>query len=317
MERHPGLLRGYFISHSRSRDQGTSPGGNPYLFSIFNAKAHCILRIHLDEGMTFLLHQSLSFSGHGSGVVMVQNTSRHHDKRIFLIRKFRTGHIFCGVEPSQTSGELTHMQNRCAGMFLIRAGPLDTLTLIQSSMADTCKAGSQGRDLIHDLFGSKLGLRISHTVHQVDKNIGIQAHLAFQCHRFTYTLYSSLRIAEGAFLLRITGTGQDHIRILRGLCHEQIGQHQEIQAFQCLADMMLVCIRYDRVFAEDKESADLLTDCRREYIRCMYAGFFVQLHSPCFFKFSNNLRICHFLITGEITGQCTHIAGTLHVILST
>lgn len=113
-------------------------------------------------------------------------------------------------------------------------------------MADTCKAGSQGRDLIHDLFGSKLGLRISHTVHQVDKNIGIQAHLAFQCHRFTDTLYSSLRIAEGAFLLRITGTGQDHIRILRGLCHEQIGQHQEIQAFQCLADMMLVCIRYDR-----------------------------------------------------------------------
>ena len=202
-------------------------------------------------------------------------------------------------------------------MFLIRAGPLDTLTLIQSSMADTCKAGGQGRDLIHDLFGSKLGLRISHAVHQVDKNIGIQAHLAFQCHRFTHTLYSSLRIAEGTFLLRITGTWQNHIRILRCLCHEQVGQYQEIQAFQRLADMMLVRIRYDRVFTEDEESPDLLTDCRREYIRCMYAGLFVQLHTPCFFKFSNNLGICNFLITGKITGQCTHIAGTLYIILST
>ena len=81
--------------------------------------------------------------------------------------------------------------------------------------------------------------------------------------------------------------------------------------------MMLVRIRYDRVFTEDKESPDLLTDCRREYIRCMFAGLFVQLHTPCFFKFSNHLGICHFLITGKITGQCTHIAGTLYIILST
>ena len=202
-------------------------------------------------------------------------------------------------------------------MLLIRAGPLDAFSLVQSSVADSRKAGSQERNLIHDFLRSQLGLRISHAVHQVDENIGIQTHLAFQCHCFPHTLYSSLRIAEGAFLLRIAGTGQNHIRILRGLCHEQVGQYQKIQTFQCLTDMMLVRIRYDRILAEDKESPDLLTDCRREYIRCMYTGLFVQLHAPCFFKFRHNLGIRHLLIAGEISRQCTHVAGSLYIILAT
>ena len=43
----------------------------------------------------------------------------------------------------------------------------------------------------------------------------------------------------------------------------------------------------------------------------------IQRHTPCLFKLLHNFRIGHFLVSREIAGLCTHIAGTLYIVLTT
>ena len=67
-----------------------------------------------------------------------------------------------------------------------------------------------------------MGLRITHTVHQVDDDICIQTHLARYGDGLTNSLHTALRIGEGSFLLQVADARQNDICVLSGLCHKEL-----------------------------------------------------------------------------------------------
>ena len=81
--------------------------------------------------------------------------------------------------------------------------------------------------------------------------------------------------------------------------------------------MMCIRVGNNRVLSIDIKAFDVALDRCREYLCCMKSRIRVQLGVPCFFKFGNYFRVGYFLISREVSRRCTHIAGSLYVVLTT
>ena len=81
--------------------------------------------------------------------------------------------------------------------------------------------------------------------------------------------------------------------------------------------MMCIRVGNNRVLSIDIKAFDVAFDRCREYLCCMKSRIRVQLGVPCFFKFGNYFRVGYFLISREVSRRCTHIAGSLYVVLTT
>ena len=195
--------------------------------------------------------------------------------------------------------------------------PLQALAGIQSCMRNTCKAWRQGCNLIHDLSGCQLWLRITHAVHDIDKDIGIKTCISSQVNCFTDSLYTTLGVGECTFFFCVAYARKDNISISCSFCHEQILNNQEFKAGQSLLYMMGIRICNDRILAKDIQTFDLSFDSCRKHFCCFQTSFVVQLNTPCFFEFFHDSRIFYVLVAREFLRQCTHIAGTLDVVLTT
>ena len=70
---------------------------------------------------------------------------------------------------------------------------------------------------------------------------------------FAHALDAAFCVGEGTFLLGEACTGQDHIGVDRGLGHEDVLYHQEVQSLQRLASVIEVGIGGHGVFRHDVE----------------------------------------------------------------
>ena len=134
--------------------------------------------------------------------------------------------------------------------------PLKTLTVhffaVKTSMADSRKGWCYRCDFIHNLSRCQMWLRISHTVHDLCKDPCIRFGISGNLNRLAYTLYTTLRIGEGTFLLCIRATRKDDICIFCGFCHKQLINNKEINCFKAFNHMMRIRICSYWIFSENK-----------------------------------------------------------------
>ena len=164
---------------------------------------------------------------------MVKDTSGHHDKRVFLIRKLHRRSVGSRTEISQSSGKFAHMHDRSSRVILRWTRPLKPLSgyllAVQSPMADPAEGRSNRSDLVHNLSRGKVRLLIAHTVHDLSKDPCIRLCLSLNLHSLSHTLYPALRIGKGSLFFRIRAAWKDHVCQLCSLCHKELVYHKEIQ----------------------------------------------------------------------------------------
>ena len=159
-------------------------------------------------------------------------------------------------------------------------------------------------------------LCITHAVHQVNDNVCIQSHFAVQLHCRAYSLYTALCIGKGTLFLRIADTGKDNIRILRGLCHEQLLDHKEIEVFQGFDNVVGIRVCDNGIFPVNVQAFHLSFNSSREHFCRVKTIVWIQLHTPCLLEFLPYFRIFHFLISRIVFRTCSHVAGSLYIVLS-
>ena len=159
-------------------------------------------------------------------------------------------------------------------------------------------------------------LGITHCVHEIDDYIGIKSRIAFELNRSADTLNASLGIRERSFLLRIAYAGKDNIRTFGSLCHKQFLDNEEIKTSECLLYVLGIGIRNKRVLTADIKSLDIALDRSRENIRSLKTRLGIKLYSPRLLELGSYFIVVYLLVSRVIRGKCTHVAGTLHVVLT-
>lgn len=84
-------------------------------------------------------------------------------------------------------------------------------------MTNAMEAWSKLRDFIHDLGACKPRLIVSHAIHQIDEDVGVET-CARNGDRCANSLNTTFGVAERAFFFRITATRKNNIGELGRFC---------------------------------------------------------------------------------------------------
>ncbi len=106
------------------------------------------------------------------------------------------------------------------------------------------------------------------------------------------------------------------MRELRRLVQENVLHDHAFQALQRMGHVLRIRIRLGDVFALDVQTLETAVDRRIEHVRNAQARLVVQLHAPHFFELRARLVVGNMAISGQFMRERTHVAGTLHVVLS-
>ena len=316
MEGHPGFSLGHFPADPGGGGDDASAASHPHPLPVLYSQALCVIYVHLDKALTLDGPKAGRAQGHGAGIILIKDSAGGQHQRILLIGKLPGGHVFCGIKQGFSSCRVSHMHNRRSGMVRPRAGPLQALPSIQSSVGNPCKAGRKGGNLIHNLRRTHPLLRITHGLHEVNQNLRIRPHISGQRHRLPDALHSPLRIGKCSLLLRVAHRREYHIRVFCGLGHEQVLHRQEIQAFQSLYHMGGIRVGNHRVLAADVESLYLSLNGGGEDLCGGQSRLSRKGDAPGLLELLADGVIVHFLIARIVGGHGAHVAGTLDVVLS-
>ena len=143
------------------------------------------------------------------------------------------------------------IQELSARMVLGGAGPLNPPLTLQPLVIDSPDDGSQAGHLVEDLRGVVIGKLVfqvqsqlaAQAPAQVGDDLPVGTAFASGGHGPPYPLHPAFAVGESAVLLGETGGGQDHVGDLRGLVHEYVLYHQELQAFEQLLRVVQVGLR--------------------------------------------------------------------------
>ena len=183
-------------------------------------------------------------------------------------------------------------------------------------MADAAVGGRERGHLVHDLGGGQLRLRVSHAVHDLGEDVGVQARALRPLHRAAHALDAALGVGERALLLGVAATRQHDVGKLGRLGEEQVLHHEEIERRERLEHMAGVGIGAHGVLAEQVEALDAARQHRREALGRLGARPIGQLHTPRLLELGAHGGIPHLLIAGVVVGAGPHVAGALDVVLA-
>ena len=62
-----------------------------------------------------------------------------------------------------------------------------------------------------------------------------------------YSLHTAFRVGKGTLFFRVADTRKDNIRILCGLCHEQLLDDKEVKIFQRFNNMVGIRVCNNRI----------------------------------------------------------------------
>ena len=157
---------------------------------------------------------------------------------------------------------------------------------------------------------------VSQPLAEVDDDLPVGAALVRRLHGLAHALHAALGVGEGAVLLRVAGGGQEHVRVLARLGHEDVLHDQEVQALQRLAHVVGVRVGERRVLAHDVHGLELAEHGHVEHLRYAQAHLLGHGHAVGLGEARPRVRVVHAGIAGQRVGQRAHVAGALHVVLA-
>ena len=134
-------------------------------------------------------------------------------------------------------------------------------------------------------------------------------------------LHHAIGIADRAVLLGPGGGRQHHVGEPGGLGHEDVLNHQMLEAGQGMTRMVQVGVAHGRVLAHDVHATDLVRiavvgQCLVQNLDHGIAGLVVQRRIPEGLEPGMRRGVGHALIVGEHHRNQAGIAGTLHIVLA-
>ena len=252
----------------------------------------------------------------GAHIVLGEDAARRQDQREEAVGALRGGHEFGDHEAALAAHEAAHMHQRGSLRRLVVAGPLDGAQHIELGEGDAGEGGRQPRDLVHDLGGVVVVHGIAHGGGEFGHGLPLLLALHRRLH-LAHAVDAAFGVGEGAVLLEEGGAGQEDMGEGRGLVQEQVLHHHAVHGFERVVHVLGVGVRLRDVFALHEEAAEGALDRRVEHVGNAQARLTVEVGLPHGLEHLAHRVVADMAIARELMREGAHVAGALHIVLST
>jgi hypothetical protein len=106
------------------------------------------------------------------------------------------------------------------------------------------------------------------------------------------------------------------VRVFGGFVQEDILNDDAFHFFQRAGHVLCIRIGLNNIFAFTIQAHEGAFHCGSEHVRNTQAWFRIQYAIPCCFEFRTRDSVRNMTIAWQFVRERTHIAGTLHVVLT-
>ena len=212
------------------------------------------------------------------------------------------------------------IQPRRAGVVEGRARPLNMAHIAHFLPGHAVEKRAELSHLVPDLLVVLIVHRIAHFAGQQTDDLPVALHIPRRRDCLFKSLKPAVGAGEDATVLAPGGGRQQDIGNLRRFGHEDILHHHEVQRLDAFAHQAEVGFGLQRIFAHDVVGFDLAGQRFMRHFGDAGADLVIHLRRvdpPGGGEFGPHGGVGDLLIAGEQVRQHAHIAGALHIVLST